>query len=301
MTSAAAIQEEISTRTFVMCGILSLMLHACVLTGLNLIQTSKPVTETVPVVKVTLVPTEIPTQTETPNASTKTEAPPLQTVPRRIPTPPVPQPTQPQISQPQPITATAALQLEPIPTTIEPPTPVRKTRTLKDTLASNALFAQSTTKMVKRSRTSSATTPSASNNTQMTITKLPTVGPLRSFVKPIESTSLAAAPPRSRRLTTNHSAIKGLGVEKIGVRHSVRPIYPRVAKEEGWEGIVLLRVLVHTSGVPGKVTIQKSSGYKVLDEAAIDAIRQWRFAPAKDGNFAIEKHVDVPLKFGLHG
>ncbi|WP_454063100.1 TonB family protein [Candidatus Nitrospira salsa] len=298
MTSAAAIQEEISRRTFVMCGVLSLALHACLLAGLGLIQTAKPVAETVPVVKVTLRPTEIPTKTESPSPTPETKAPPLQTVPRRIPSPPIVQPTRPQISQPQPIKATAALQLDPMPTTIEPSTPVRKTRTLKDTLASNALFAQSATKMVKRSRTN-VTVPSAANTTHMTIDKLPTVG--SSSLRPIQSTPLAAMPPRSRRLTASLPATEGLGLKKIAIRHSVRPVYPRVAKEEGWEGIVLLRVLVHRSGMPGTVTIQKSSGYKILDDAAIEAIRQWRFAPAKDGNFAIEKHVDVPLKFGLHG
>ncbi|GJL63561.1 MAG: hypothetical protein NPIRA04_22150 [Nitrospirales bacterium] len=135
----------------------------------------------------------------------------------------------------------------------------------------------------------------------MTIAKLPTARPLPASVTSIETTSRTSLPSKTRRLTASLPAAEGLGMKKIAVRHSVRPVYPRVAKEEGWEGIVLLRVLVHSSGMPGKVTIQKSSGYKVLDEAAIDAIRQWRFAPAKDGNFAIEKHVDVPLKFGLHG
>jgi len=170
---------------------------------------------------------------------------------------------------------------------------------LKDTFASDALFAQSATKMVKRSRTS-VTAPSSVSNAQMTVSKLPAPGPLQASNKSIETTSRTSWPSRTRRLTASLPATKSLGM-KIAVRHSVRPVYPRIAKEEGWEGIVLLRVLVHSSGMPGKVTIQKSSGYKVLDEAAIDAIRQWRFAPAKDGNFAIEKHVDVPLKFGLHG
>ena len=73
-----------------------------------------------------------------------------------------------------------------------------------------------------------------------------------------------------------------------------------MAKEEGWEGVVLLQVLVRTSGEPGKITIRKSSGHKIIDNAAVDAMRQWRFVPAMDGNFPVEKYVQVPLKFGLH-
>ena len=135
----------------------------------------------------------------------------------------------------------------------------------------------------------------------MAIAHLPAASPLPSSIKSIKTASRSPLAPRTRRLTASLPATESLGVEKIGIRHSVRPVYPRVAKEEGWEGIVLLRVLVHTSGRPGTITIQKSSGHKILDDAAIEAIRQWRFAPAKDGNFIIEKHVDVPLKFGLHG
>ncbi|WP_447968878.1 TonB family protein [Nitrospira sp. M1] len=299
MTSASAVQPECSPRIFSLCGILSLAFHASVLLGLSLIQPSPPAIDTSPTVKVTLVPTEVPMKTEAPSAAPEATAPPLKTLPRRVPTPPVTQPVQPQISQPQPMKAVAALQLDAVPPNTPPLTPPKK-RILKDTLASDALFAQSATKMVKRSRTSLATS-STSTSPHMTIAQHPTVGPLRPSIHAIKATPPPSLPTKTRRLTASLPTTKGLGIKKIGVRHSVRPVYPRVAKEEGWEGIVLLRVLVHTSGMPGKITIRKSSGHKILDEAAIAAMRQWRFAPAKDGNFVIEKHVDVPLKFGLHG
>jgi len=78
-----------------------------------------------------------------------------------------------------------------------------------------------------------------------------------------------------------------------------RPSYPRIAQREGWEGSVLLRVRVLPSGKPGNIAVQKSSGRKILDEAAIDAVTAWTFIPATQGGAAIEGWVTVPIDFRL--
>jgi len=58
--------------------------------------------------------------------------------------------------------------------------------------------------------------------------------------------------------------------------------------------------LIHQLELPGKVTIQTSSGHAILDKAAMEAVQQWRFKPEKDGNIPINKYFDIPLKFVLH-
>jgi protein TonB len=78
-----------------------------------------------------------------------------------------------------------------------------------------------------------------------------------------------------------------------------RPSYPRIAQREGWEGSVLLRVRVLPSGKPGNIAVQKSSGRKILDEAAIDAVTSWTFIPATQGGASIEGWVTVPIDFRL--
>jgi len=78
-----------------------------------------------------------------------------------------------------------------------------------------------------------------------------------------------------------------------------RPAYPRKAKREGWEGTTLLRVAVQASGKPGAVKLQKSSGHDVLDEAAIEAVGRWTFAPATQGGAPISGSVTVPIVFRL--
>lgn len=55
------------------------------------------------------------------------------------------------------------------------------------------------------------------------------------------------------------------------------PLYPRMARLRGWEGTVIVRVLVGASGRPQQTEILASSGYSVLDQSALDAIRRWKF------------------------
>lgn len=81
---------------------------------------------------------------------------------------------------------------------------------------------------------------------------------------------------------------------------SSKPLYPRVARESGWEGTVIVRTLITADGAPSQVEIRKSCGHETLDLAAQEAIKNWKFQPAKDGNIPIAKWVDIPVKFDLN-
>lgn len=77
------------------------------------------------------------------------------------------------------------------------------------------------------------------------------------------------------------------------------PAYPAVARRSGEEGTVLLRVLVGRDGVPLKVEVDQSSRSRVLDHAALDAVKGWRFVPARRGAENMEAWVRVPVSFRL--
>ncbi|HEY3697683.1 MAG TPA: TonB family protein [Spongiibacteraceae bacterium] len=77
------------------------------------------------------------------------------------------------------------------------------------------------------------------------------------------------------------------------------PEYPPVALRQGWQGTVQLRVLVQPDGRPGTITLEKSSGKKVLDDAALVAVQKWKFVPAKRGDQPIEGWVSFPIEFSL--
>ena len=78
-----------------------------------------------------------------------------------------------------------------------------------------------------------------------------------------------------------------------------RPPYPQFAREQGWEGTVILRIRVDQLGSVDSVKTQKSSGFPILDESAIQSVKSWRFEPAKDGEFPIPVTVDLPIRFDL--
>lgn len=78
-----------------------------------------------------------------------------------------------------------------------------------------------------------------------------------------------------------------------------KPTYPMLSRRAGEEGRVMLRVMVEASGTPSKVEIEKSSGFPRLDEAALDAVKRWKFVPARRGTEAIAESVVVPLSFKL--
>jgi protein TonB len=77
------------------------------------------------------------------------------------------------------------------------------------------------------------------------------------------------------------------------------PDYPTLSRRVGEQGRVLLRVLVSEQGAPQTVELESGSGYSRLDQAAVDAVKKWRFVPARRGNQAISAYVLVPLKFSL--
>jgi len=77
------------------------------------------------------------------------------------------------------------------------------------------------------------------------------------------------------------------------------PEYPHLSKQLKESGRVLLRVRVSAEGRSAQVELDKSSGYDRLDQAAIEAVRRWRFVPAKQGDQAFTAWVIVPINFQL--
>lgn len=77
------------------------------------------------------------------------------------------------------------------------------------------------------------------------------------------------------------------------------PAYPAASRRNGEEGSVRLRVQVSADGRAMNVEIETSSGHERLDDAALRAVRRWRFVPARRGEEPVAASVIVPIAFRL--
>ncbi len=82
-------------------------------------------------------------------------------------------------------------------------------------------------------------------------------------------------------------------------RYNSNPPYPMLARERGYEGLVLVSVQVLSDGSVGERRLKKSSGHSILDKSALDSIKAWQFEPGKYKGFPVTMWVEVPIKFAL--
>ncbi|MBI5007149.1 MAG: energy transducer TonB [Nitrosomonadales bacterium] len=78
-----------------------------------------------------------------------------------------------------------------------------------------------------------------------------------------------------------------------------RPPYPMVARRMGYHGKVVLNVEVLAEGRAGEVKLHQSCGYDILDNAAIQTVKTWRFTPARRFGQPVTQWFLVPIKFSL--
>ena len=93
----------------------------------------------------------------------------------------------------------------------------------------------------------------------------------------------------------------GMAVTAPVVISSVRPNYPRSAKNAEVEGVAYVTLSVDASGNVTGAVIAGSTGNPALDRAAVEAAYQWRFSPALDRYGQPSPcHITIPFQFSLH-
>jgi len=83
-------------------------------------------------------------------------------------------------------------------------------------------------------------------------------------------------------------------------RENQPPGYPPLARKQRFQGTTELAVLVNKDGLADDLRLQNSSGHAVLDQAALAAVRRWKFAPGRLGAEPVAMWVTVPIRFELH-
>lgn len=98
------------------------------------------------------------------------------------------------------------------------------------------------------------------------------------------------------------SEVAGQNGVSIPARYAAsnrKPAYPYLSRRQEEQGTVLLRVLVTAEGRTGDVRLTRSSGYPLLDDSALAAVRDWRFQPASVNNAPVAEWYQVAIPFKL--
>jgi TonB family protein len=93
--------------------------------------------------------------------------------------------------------------------------------------------------------------------------------------------------------------VKGVDV-KPKVLESCKPEYPEKARLYGFEGNVMVKVLVDKKGGIEAAEVMESSDCNLLDKAALDCAVKWRFRPAYQNSRAVRVWVSIPFTFRLN-
>ena len=96
-------------------------------------------------------------------------------------------------------------------------------------------------------------------------------------------------------------AVTGAGVDQLPrkLQANAAPAYPPDAFARRQQGRVLLEVHLSARGLVEDISIATSSGVATLDQAALDAVRRWRFEPARRDGVAVPIVVIVPIRFAI--
>ena len=77
----------------------------------------------------------------------------------------------------------------------------------------------------------------------------------------------------------------------------LRPAYPEAARADRLEGVVVCLVTIGKNGRTSDPEIENSSGHAILDNAALDALKKARFAPARRRHRPVEIRIRLTLDF----
>ncbi|MBP8813779.1 MAG: energy transducer TonB [Laribacter sp.] len=123
--------------------------------------------------------------------------------------------------------------------------------------------------------------------------------PAASTRSPVEHTAGAVADTGAPNARPAQGGTVSAARYDLAGLNNPAPAYPASSRRLGEEGRVLLRVRVDRDGRAESVEIDTSSGFARLDEAAVTTVRQWRFAPARQGDVPVAAWARVPIRFRL--
>ena len=169
-----------------------------------------------------------------------------------------------------------------------------------------------------RTQTNAATTPAAPNNPQPEVTatngattfSLPEAGATGANTvqlqvvqqpEPQQRPLLQNSAPATENVVASSGPIEPemVSISRLTRTNYVGPEYPRAARRRNITGSVDVQFTVTTDGRVRSMSILRADPNGTFDQAAMDAVEQWRFEPVVENGIAVEKRTAVRLAFDL--
>ena len=129
-------------------------------------------------------------------------------------------------------------------------------------------------------------------NTPPPVAKAAAAAPVRPASRTVTSQAPASQATSSAISTQLPSA------DAAGLNNKA-PVYPLLSRKRKEQGTVWLLLLVSKDGLVTQLKLKKSSGFDRLDQAALQAVKAWKFQPARQQGQPIDYWYELPLKFSL--
>lgn len=95
---------------------------------------------------------------------------------------------------------------------------------------------------------------------------------------------------------TNGSGGGSSGDFNESILNYFEPQYPKAALRRGLQGELKVKILIGTQGVPIETQILKSSGHKILDDSALEAVSKWVFKTKTNDTYYVIKTIIFQIK-----
>ncbi len=161
-----------------------------------------------------------------------------------------------------------------------------------------AAMAELTAALSRPKKPAKVAVPASNTRTQAP----PATGRGKSVPAPLsgQTTATRAATAAPTGANTAGNSFQAARFDSPAFRNN-QPRYPESARVRGIQGRVFLEVRVSRFGKARGVRVKSSSGHKMLDKAALKAVRRWRFQPARRNGAPVGDMVVVPVSFKLTG
>jgi protein TonB len=116
----------------------------------------------------------------------------------------------------------------------------------------------------------------------------------------VSGAEIVIEPPPPSAIASPHQPMRPGGQVKYPVkRHHVAPLYPVIAQHARIQGVVILEATIDVNGKVENVRVLRPL-FSLLDQAALDAVRQWEYSPSTLNGVPVPVIVTVTVTFTLN-